>query len=401
MTINIAPISITAVADNKVYDGTTNASVTLTVNGAVLGDELTATGTASFDTADVGVGKTVTVSGIVLEGANASNYAYSDTATTTADITKADPVVTVIPYSVDYDGVPHSASGTATGVLGESLDGLNLSSTTHTAAGTYNTDPWTFTDAAGNYNDASGTVSDVIGQVTEPVTLNGLSQTFNGAPESVSASTTLNGLQIDVTYNGSTTAPTNAGSYAIVASINDPNYTGTATGTLVIAPAIPQVVNIGGSSGGGGGGGGGGGFFNPTISTSTNNGGGLVLGASSTNTAGLLQTLLNLEQQLVVLEFKANSCSVSFNKNLSKGMTDPDVKHLQMVLNFTSLTQVAATGPGSPGNESTYFGSATKNAVIAFQNIFADQILTPNGLTSGTGYVGSATRAVLNNLCGE
>jgi peptidoglycan hydrolase-like protein with peptidoglycan-binding domain len=127
----------------------------------------------------------------------------------------------------------------------------------------------------------------------------------------------------------------------------------------------------------------------------------MVLGASTMNTAALLQELQNLEQQLVTIEFKVNKCSFTFNTNLSKGMTSSEVQSLQKVLNYTSLTQVAISGPGSPNNESTYFGSATKNAVIAFQNIFADQILTPNGLTSGNGYVGSATRSVLNSLCSQ
>lgn len=80
-------------------------------------------------------------------------------------------------------------------------------------------------------------------------------------------------------------------------------------------------------------------------------------------------------------------------------MNDPDVETLQRVLNYTSLTEVAKDGPGSPGNETAYFGNGTKNAIIAFQNIFADQILAPNGLSSGNGYVGATTRAVLNNLC--
>jgi hypothetical protein len=128
---------------------------------------------------------------------------------------------------------------------------------------------------------------------------------------------------------------------------------------------------------------------------------GQVLGASTTNTVALLQELQNLEQQLVTLEFKTNSCSFTFNTNLSKGMTSADVQNLQKVLNYTSLTQVAATGLSSPNNETTYFGDATKNAVIAFQNIFANQILTPNGLTSGNGYVGASTRSVLNGLCSQ
>jgi uncharacterized repeat protein (TIGR02543 family) len=172
--------------------------------------------------------------------------------------------------------------------------------------------------------------------------------------------------------------------------------------------AIPVVVSSGGSSGGGGGGG----YYSPY--TTTNNGGqvlgasttgggnvGQVLGASTTNFVALEQQLQNLEQQLITLEFKTNSCSLTFNTNLSKGMTSSEVQNLQKVLNYTSLTQVAATGPGSPNNETTYFGSATQNAVIAFQNIFANQILTPNGLTSGNGYVGASTRSVLNGLCSQ
>ena len=36
---------------------------------------------------------------------------------------------------VTYDAAPHTATGTATGVLGENLSGLDLSGTTHTNAG--------------------------------------------------------------------------------------------------------------------------------------------------------------------------------------------------------------------------------------------------------------------------
>ena len=44
-------------------------------------------------------------------------------------------------------------------------------------------------------------------------------------------------MAVTFTYNGSTTAPTSAGSYTVVGTINDPNYQGSATGTLVINPA--------------------------------------------------------------------------------------------------------------------------------------------------------------------
>jgi large repetitive protein len=83
-----------------------------------------------------------------------------------------------------------------------------------------------------------GSASDtfVIAKATASVTLGNLSQTYDGNPKPVSVSTSPFGLAVTVTYDGSTSAPTNAGSYAVVATVVDPNYQGSANETLSINP---------------------------------------------------------------------------------------------------------------------------------------------------------------------
>jgi len=85
------------------------------------------------------------------------------------------------------------------------------------------------------------------------------------------------------------------------------------------------------------------------------------------------------------------SCQgVTFTRNLSLGSTGSDVKCLQAVLNNAADTQVAVTGVGSKGYESSYFGLKTQVAVKAFQ--------TKYGIAPVAGFVGSITRAKLNTL---
>jgi hypothetical protein len=93
------------------------------------------------------------------------------------------------------------------------------------------------------------------------------------------------------------------------------------------------------------------------------------------------------------------SCTAVDNTNLQKNDSGLAVKELQVILNLSSDTQIASTGPGSPGNETGKFGQLTYLAVIKFQNKYASTILTPVGLTSGTGFVGTTTRQQIAKVC--
>ncbi len=80
-----------------------------------------------------------------------------------------------------------------------------------------------------------------------------------------------------------------------------------------------------------------------------------------------------------------NTNSPTLTRTLKYGMQGDDVKALQVYLN-THGYSVSLTGAGSLGNETTYFGLKTKQAVIKFQ--------LANGLV-GDGVVGPMTRAII------
>jgi formylglycine-generating enzyme required for sulfatase activity len=79
-------------------------------------------------------------------------------------------------------------------------------------------------------------------KATATVTLGNLSQTYDGAPKSATATTDPVGKTVTFTYEGSATAPTNAGSYAVVGTIDDGIYQGSANGTLTIAKAAQTIT---------------------------------------------------------------------------------------------------------------------------------------------------------------
>ncbi len=92
----------------------------------------------------------------------------------------------------------------------------------------------------------------------------------------------------------------------------------------------------------------------------------------------------------------AKAAPFIFTRTLKYDMTGEDVKQLQIRLNQDPDTKVAETGYGSPGNETTYFGNMTREAVKAYQRKHGI-VSSGNEETTGYGQVGPATRRVLNN----
>ena len=86
LTIDPRLLTVTATAADKVYDGTTAATV-IFGDDRVAGDVLTLAGTANFADKNVGTGKTVTISGITLGGADAGNYGFNTSLFSIASIT--------------------------------------------------------------------------------------------------------------------------------------------------------------------------------------------------------------------------------------------------------------------------------------------------------------------------
>ncbi len=79
--------------------------------------------------------------------------------------------------------------------------------------------------------------------------------------------------------------------------------------------------------------------------------------------------------------------SGKFNRNLTVASTGEDVKELQRFLNENGFA-VSSSGPGSFGNETTYFGELTKNALAKFQE--------DNNISPALGYFGPITRGFVN-----
>jgi filamentous hemagglutinin family protein len=131
-TANITAKALTLggiTASNKVYDGTTSATLNtagVTFTGLIGGDTVTlgGAGAGTFADKNVGSGKTITVSGYTLGGADAGNYSVGQPSGLTANITPAALSVSGITASnKTYDGSTSATVNTAGAVLTGKIGG--------------------------------------------------------------------------------------------------------------------------------------------------------------------------------------------------------------------------------------------------------------------------------------
>jgi hypothetical protein len=293
--------SVTAVyLGSSNYNGSTSAELSQTVNAACVVPSITTHpadvtvtvgGAATFS---VSAGGTGTLSyqwrkdGNNIQGAtsasydvtgitsdNAGNYSAVVTnscgtvtsSAATLTVNKADQTIsfaTGTPTTKTYGDADFTVSATATSGLNVSFAAKDNSTCSVSSSGTVSNlrvgDCIIVASQAGNsnYNAAPAVEHEiVVGKAAAEISLSGLEHTYNGSTKAVTVTTNPANLTgVTVTYNNSATAPTNAGNYAVVATLTNDSYQlvnadgqpiNSVSNTLVISKAA-ATIELGGLS---------------------------------------------------------------------------------------------------------------------------------------------------------
>ena len=120
----------------------------------------------------------------------------------------------------------------------------------------------------------------------------------------------------------------------------------------------------------------------------------IIIPSSQKEFSNGITTILSFAWKVKINSQNSSTCS-RFGNNLYYGLRNiSEVRCLQEFLKQQGPTIYPE------GLVTGNFLSLTKSAAIRFQEKYASEILNPLGLSKGTGYVGSATRAKINQLLG-
>ena len=222
-------LTVTATGVDKVYDGTTSASVNLADN-RIAGDVLaTSYAIADFNNKNVGAAKPISVSGIGLVGADAGNYTFNATASASADITARALTVTAAGVDKVYDGATAAT--------------VNLAD--NRVAG----DVLTTSYAAADFNNKN------VG-AAKPVSVSGIglvgtdagNYTFNttaaASADITARALTVTATGVDKVYDGTTSASVNLADNRVAGDVLTSSYTSADFNNKNVGAAKP--VSIGG-----------------------------------------------------------------------------------------------------------------------------------------------------------
>ncbi len=243
-TINKATPTISVSNSPVTYNSSAqSATISSSVQGAITNTQFNGSSTVPTNAGTYAVTADFTPTDLtnynILTGASAGNFV----------INKVTPTINVSNSPVTYDGsvknatISGSVAGTPTNIK------YNGSSTLPTNAGTYAiTADFTPTDAT-NYNSLTGASAGnfIINKITPVLSILNSPITFNNNPSSAVVSSNVSGNIIQTYYNGSSTAPTNAGTYSITADFvptdvtNYNSLTGSSAGSFVIAKVTPTL----------------------------------------------------------------------------------------------------------------------------------------------------------------
>ena len=247
VTVNPKAVTVSGItANDKVYDGTTNAGLdysAVTLGGVLENDTLTVTATGTMESADVGE-KKVTISNLTLGGDSAANYVLAESGNqteTTATITAKEVTVTPDNKSKVYEEKDPKLTYIVSGVLsGETLKGITLARAEGENAGEY--DITATADAGANPNYE---VTFAEGKFTiNPKSIDGATVklgkalTANGAEQTQTVEKVLlNDKELPAdSYTVAGNTATDPGSHTLTITAKG-NYTGAVEQTYVIVPA--------------------------------------------------------------------------------------------------------------------------------------------------------------------
>jgi len=220
----LSTATITLAALSQIYDGQPKAA-TATTTPAGLPVALTYNGLPSAPT---DAGNHTVVATIV-------STEYTGSVTNTLTIAPANAGIYLAGLNAAYDGSWHPVTVTTVPAGLATAVTYGGSPVAPTNAGSY------LVVASVQTANYSGSVSDtlVISKAPATVAVQSVTRVYNGKAVPATVHTTPSGLSVTVTYNGSTTVPTEVGSYTVTATVADQNYSGTAEGTLRIKKIQP------------------------------------------------------------------------------------------------------------------------------------------------------------------